>query len=339
MKHIILALSITCIFSCEGQTVKGHGSTQSVTSQNKNNNTSKKSDEFYKIIEEVIDESEFNKVNYFYDINKEKENISKIKKLKSELDLILKKDTLFFVDNDGVPYDENKTSYKFINDLKDIQKYLVELKNYEETLYLLIDKNTAEIDTLQGIPLFSPKKKFILVENYNQHETNSDIPPPTEDIYIYYLDDDKLNKIYFQSFPQQKLEQIKWKNDSLVYLKFSNNQNFKALKIVQQIASKKSNEWEGIYNVKIFNKENIIYNFEIKIINSNNVELLIIEGGNQNKYNGKYKEIQKGKIGIYYANDKVLYIEKLENSEYVISGEQIYFINPGSDEFKINKLK
>ncbi|SHM54904.1 hypothetical protein [Chryseobacterium polytrichastri] len=68
-----------------------------------------------------------------------------------------------------------------------------------------------------------------------------------------------------------------------------------------------------------------------------------MKGGTKNKYSKvKAEEVSDEKIKINFdpslEDMGIIYIEK-SDSKYLISGNPIYFINPGSDSMPLKKLK
>lgn len=100
--------------------------------------------------------------------------------------------------------------------------------------------------------------------------------------------------------------------------------------------------WIGNYSVSAKNKDGLVTSFDINIINLNNIALKYVsDGGNIETYkNLKSVFVQKGKIKINfnpnYREMGVIYIEKV-GKEYFISGNPIYFINPGNDEMPLKR--
>lgn len=103
-------------------------------------------------------------------------------------------------------------------------------------------------------------------------------------------------------------------------------------------------DWVGTYSFSAKNRDDLKTSFDIKIIQLNNITVKYIsdEGKPENYKNLKSYFVQKDKIRINfnpkYKDMGIIYIEKLDN-EYYISGNPIYFINPGNNEMPLKKVK
>ena len=101
------------------------------------------------------------------------------------------------------------------------------------------------------------------------------------------------------------------------------------------------NNWKGEYNFEAKNKDDIKTTFNIKINTLNDIEIIINDDGTISKYtNINGQEVNNNKIKIVYNNSEdemgIIFLEKVKNG-YLISGNPIYFINPGSNEMPIQK--
>ncbi len=103
-------------------------------------------------------------------------------------------------------------------------------------------------------------------------------------------------------------------------------------------------EWIGSYNFSAKNRDGMKTGFDIQIIKLSNITVKYSDGEGKPKIykNIKSRFVQKDKISIAFnPKDKemgTIYIEKLDD-EFFISGSPIYFINPGSDDFPLKKVK
>jgi ankyrin repeat protein len=127
---------------------------------------------------------------------------------------------------------------------------------------------------------------------------------------------------------------------------------------LKNVAFKKGEEWQkifksdsntnqifkGIYNFEAKNRDNIATIFDINIKSIDNILVNINEGGSKENYaNIIGEKVSDNKIKILYNKNYeddmgVIFIEKREDHFY-ISGNPIYFINPGNKEYEIKKLK
>lgn len=106
----------------------------------------------------------------------------------------------------------------------------------------------------------------------------------------------------------------------------------------------KNNIWKGTYLFEASNKDDIKTSFEILINSLEDISLTFIEGNDKFVYKSlKSEKINDKKIKIIYNpsyedNMGIIYIEKLDD-QYYISGNPIYFINPGTSEGMLKKIK
>lgn len=73
----------------------------------------------------------------------------------------------------------------------------------------------------------------------------------------------------------------------------------------------------------------------INIRNEGLVHILYQEGGTVSNFEGVYYLDDAEKIKILFE-DQIIFIVK-ENNSYFISGEPIYFINPGNEEYELKR--
>lgn len=103
------------------------------------------------------------------------------------------------------------------------------------------------------------------------------------------------------------------------------------------------NLWKGSYYFEASNKEEAKTIFEININSLQDISVNVTEEGIKNKYPSiKAEKIDNGKIKINYDSSSddmgTIYIEKSDRKFY-ISGNPIYFINPGNNEMPLKKIK
>ena len=101
-------------------------------------------------------------------------------------------------------------------------------------------------------------------------------------------------------------------------------------------------DWKGKYYFEARNKDGLKTSFDISILGLNNIAVKYIQDDNAPEVykNLKGEQISADKIRIVF-NEKYnelgdIYLEKSGKS-YFISGQAIYFINPGNDSYPIEK--
>lgn len=120
--------------------------------------------------------------------------------------------------NPGVPHDEDRLDYHYAGYLQPLNRYLVQVNGYEHGYCLAIDKATGKQDTLSDMPVISPDGKLILCSKSNPYEEYEHIPPPTQDITIYTVENNVIKKAFLQ--PYRWLEkELYWKDNHTVYVK------------------------------------------------------------------------------------------------------------------------
>lgn len=103
-------------------------------------------------------------------------------------------------------------------------------------------------------------------------------------------------------------------------------------------------EWNGTYHSEAINRDNAKTVFDIIIKSLDNISVNINDDGSKENYsNIKAEIINKDKIKIIYNSSfedemGIIYIEKSDNG-YYISGNPIYFINPGNNEMPLKKIQ
>jgi len=101
--------------------------------------------------------------------------------------------------------------------------------------------------------------------------------------------------------------------------------------------------WKGEYHFEASNRDEAKTIFNITINSLEDISIDITEEGTTNKYsNLRSEEVNTQKIKIKYDDSSdemgVIYIEKSDDN-YFISGNPIYFINPGNNEMPLQKIK
>ncbi|MCL9805313.1 hypothetical protein NAT51_07260 [Flavobacterium amniphilum] len=105
-----------------------------------------------------------------------------------------------------------------------------------------------------------------------------------------------------------------------------------------------TNKWKGRYYFETTNRDDLKTSFDITIENLKNVTVKYVGDGSppQIYKNLSAEELSSDKIKIVF-NEKYdemgeVYLDK-DGDNYSISGKPIYFINPGNDNYPIEKLK
>ena len=101
--------------------------------------------------------------------------------------------------------------------------------------------------------------------------------------------------------------------------------------------------WKGKYHFEASNRDEAKTIFNITINSLEDISMDITEEGTTNKYSKlRAEEVNPQKIKIKYDDSPdemgVIYIEKSDDN-YFISGNPIYFINPGNNEMPLQKNK
>ncbi|THV61887.1 hypothetical protein [Chryseobacterium candidae] len=130
------------------------------------------------------------------------------------------------------------------------------------------------------------------------------------------------------------------KTDSLI----SHNEN-ESSTVVTDNNFKKNNIdfWKGEYYFEASNRDEAKTVFNITINSLEDISIDVTEEGTTNKYSKlNAEEVNHQKIKIKYDDSSdemgIIYIEKSDDN-YFISGNPIYFINPGNNEMPLQKLK
>ena len=125
---------------------------------------------------------------------------------------------VIFKDNKGVPYDEDRKSYRYLGQVNVLGAYLVEQNLFESTEYILIDKKTGRVNTLAGEPDISPDGKTLFNTLYNPYEEHADISPPSQDIYLSVITQGKISKPYRISYNKMMITGYAWETNSTVVI-------------------------------------------------------------------------------------------------------------------------
>ncbi|RYZ47217.1 MAG: hypothetical protein EOP49_22010, partial [Sphingobacteriales bacterium] len=125
-------------------------------------------------------------------------------------------------DNTGTPHDEDRVTNKYIGQDTVLNRYVVEQKLYESRRYLLIDKKSGSLDTLPGLPYSSPDGKVIFCSVYNPYEEYANMPPPTQDIYFYHVNNGVLQKIHGQPYKMFIAERV-WSGSQTLLVRYDPN--------------------------------------------------------------------------------------------------------------------
>ncbi|GGH03233.1 hypothetical protein [Pedobacter zeae] len=128
-----------------------------------------------------------------------------------------------FVDNRGVPHDEDMVSYRYRGRFGSLNSYVVEVHLYEDDFFLLINAVTGRQDTLNGFPFLSPDKRKIFCSRYNPYETYEKVPPPTCDVEIHLLKGTTISQIIRKPL-KNDIMQAYWKNSNTIYTKVASGQ-------------------------------------------------------------------------------------------------------------------
>lgn len=194
--------------------------------------------------------------------------------------------------------------------------------SYQTTLY--IEKNKTITDSI------------VIYQSFNFSEAS------TVKTKYYYLDK---NEIYLLDIVEDEsgANVEKWEHYKI-------NSSGKISSVQQKSFSKDNNItktsidfWKGKYHFEASNRDEAKTIFNIIINSLEDISMDITEEGTTNKYSKlKAEEINHQKIKIKYNDSSdemgVIYIEKSVDN-YFISGNPIYFINPGNNEMPLQKIK
>lgn len=111
-------------------------------------------------------------------------------------------------------YDEDEVTYLNLGFSSAINRHLLYANYWEYEAYFLIDNNTANIDTINGRPNFSPDKKKLVTFYVNPYEEGVLL---TADFEIYTQCDNKLKIIFREKYNYIPVD-IRWKgNDTICF--------------------------------------------------------------------------------------------------------------------------
>ncbi|KMQ60087.1 hypothetical protein ACM46_17745 [Chryseobacterium angstadtii] len=194
--------------------------------------------------------------------------------------------------------------------------------SYQTTLY--IEKNKTITDSIVIYQSFNYSEALIVKTKY------------------YYLDK---NEIYLLDVTEDEsgANVEKWEHYKI---------NFSgSVSLIKQNFFLKDNNvtktnidlWKGVYHFEASNRDEAKTIFDIMINSLEDISLAVTEEGKKNNYSKLHaEEVNNGKIKINYDSSSgdmgTIYIERSDNN-YFISGNPIYFINPGTDEMPLHKLK
>ena len=119
-------------------------------------------------------------------------------------------------------------------------------------------------------------------------------------------------------------------------------------KLFSSIASNNSEKtkddtWKGMYYFEASNRDEAKTIFEININSLDDISINVTEDGTKTNYSHqKAEKIDSEKIKIAYDSSSddmgTIFIEK-SDGQYFISGNPIYFINPGNNKMPLKKIK
>lgn len=322
MKNLIICLCFLCIFSCK-KTIPNYHEQEIKKSSTVNidwrgdklisdfnyikriDSSCKISTSFFNRSLKQIKQDSINcvlsKIKFDYSKLLSLKKAISIGKLDDNVELIIKNSPF----NNGDNLDLNNFSFLY---LKKNGKLLDSIKifqsiNYSEALVV--------------------KTRYYYVDNDNVYLLDfvDDESGSTVNQWNKYKIDTKLCKLFLE-----KHNELKTKNNK-----------FDISKTLNHI-------WQGNYYFEASNKDNIKTKYNIIINSLDNVTVQIKEDNTENNYVKINAEpINKDKIKIVFnpqsENDMgTIYIEKSDN-KYLISGNPIYFINPGNNEMSLKKIK
>lgn len=128
-------------------------------------------------------------------------------------------------------YDEDIVQYYNVGYNKDLNKHLVYASYYEYGQYFLIDGSTANVDTLNGFPYFSPNLEKLMcyfVNPYKETEINGQFPDFVSEQEFYVNSGTHFEIAEKKSFDYIPVE-IKWANDSTLFIKGVSSYNYDQL--------------------------------------------------------------------------------------------------------------
>lgn len=210
-----------------------------------------------------------------------------------------------------------------------IQNSLFKNKNIEDVKYqvmLYVEKDKIRSDSMIIYQSFNYLEALVVQEKYYYLNKN----------HIYTIDivEDE------SGASVEKWEHYNINTNGKISLA---KQEIFSSKVSNQVVDEKNIFWKGLYYFEASNRDEVKTIFNITINSLDNILVEVQDDGILNKYsNLKAEEINSEKIKITYNKSPdemgVIYIEKSDN-EYFISGNPIYFINPGNNEMPLKKIR
>jgi hypothetical protein len=106
--------------------------------------------------------------------------------------------------------------YKYLESIDIIDSWLVEVSFYEGGEYELLDKENGVKTSLFSKPLFSPDNKYFICYSMDL-EAGYD----PNGIQLFMVDKKKPKNIWTKEIGDWRPEEVRWKNDSIIYIKIS----------------------------------------------------------------------------------------------------------------------
>ena len=127
--------------------------------------------------------------------------------------------TVVFKNNIGEPHDEDIETFKYLGSYTALKKYLLEVHLYEDSFHLLVDQQTGLIDTLQGMPYFSPDHSKIFSSQEVFEDGDNDQLMFSYN-YLYNFRSEKIDLLTTINF-KWLVRECYWKNNQTIYIKAS----------------------------------------------------------------------------------------------------------------------
>lgn len=134
-------------------------------------------------------------------------------------------------------YDEDIVQYYNVGYNEDLNKHLVYASYYEYGEYFLIDDSTANIDTLNGFPYFSPDSKNLIcsfINPYMETEINGEFPSYVSEQEFYSNSGTSFEIITRKSFDYIPLE-IRWKDSSTIIIKGISSREYESIMLSNEL--------------------------------------------------------------------------------------------------------
>ena len=110
-------------------------------------------------------------------------------------------------------------NYFYLRDLMELNSWIIQGYHNDEHEYLfIVNKNTGKETVLAGEPILSPDGKYFAAFK----ESCTDLSY----LQLYRLENDSIRTIWTKILKEYAVTQIKWKNDSVMYLKMQNICNY-----------------------------------------------------------------------------------------------------------------